>query len=373
MDESKANSSPPKRGVRFAEEDDISYKPASPSATNAAGSAGEFKTELLGTPKIRKEDLQYRKPSERIGSKKVLASSHGSIVKPNFEDMLRRVSVVLQQHINKCEDRLKRARDSRVDHIDEGLFYSSQADKFCEEKFLTPQYRYHFVRAPICRLGFLYGIREVEKEYLIPTSTEIHDFLTELFVKAQLSAECSIVCLIYIERLMETANVPLLKNTWRCVVMGGMLLASKVWQDMSSWNIEFTQVYPQYNIQAINSLERLFCSEIKWNLYISQSQYAKYYFALRSIHERKRPPSDNRKSGLSDSTLNSNTTNHNNGIDQVGPGNSSNSSGLQSHQRKDYVTNAIARNYAPTMATQVSAATDRVKEELLNTVLSRSL
>lgn len=31
----------------------------------------------------------------------------------------------------------------------------------------------------------------------------------------------------------------------------------------------------------------IFCREIKWQLYISTSTYAKYYFALRSLTEKQ--------------------------------------------------------------------------------------
>ena len=55
----------------------------------------------------------------------------------------------------------------------------------------------------------------------------------------------------------------------------------------SSWNSEISQIYPQFSLQSINRLERLFCSVIKWDLYISSSAYAKYYFALRSLTEKK--------------------------------------------------------------------------------------
>lgn len=55
----------------------------------------------------------------------------------------------------------------------------------------------------------------------------------------------------------------------------------------SSWNSEISSIYPQYSLQAINRLERTFCEEIKWELYISSSTYAKYYFALRSLTEKK--------------------------------------------------------------------------------------
>lgn len=40
------------------------------------------------------------------------------------------------------------------------------------------------------------------------------------------------VCLVYVERLMETANVPLVSQNWRPILLCGLLLASKVWQDL---------------------------------------------------------------------------------------------------------------------------------------------
>lgn len=60
-----------------------------------------------------------------------------------------------------------------------------------------------------------------------------------------------------------------------------------MWQDLSSWNVEISSIYPQYSLHAINRLERLFLHHIQWDLYISASVYAKYYFALRSLTEKK--------------------------------------------------------------------------------------
>jgi hypothetical protein len=73
-----------------------------------------------------------------------------------------------------------------------GLFRVSQMELFAEEAYMTPQYVYHFVRAPISRLGFLYGIRKLDHLYKVPELNEIYLFLYDLFVQAQLSAECSV-------------------------------------------------------------------------------------------------------------------------------------------------------------------------------------
>ncbi|CAN0439992.1 unnamed protein product, partial [Ascophyllum nodosum] len=55
-------------------------------------------------------------------------------------------------------------------------------------------------------------------------------------VNASLSSECSVICLIYVERLMTLARVPLLESTWKPIVLVSLLLASKMWQDLGSWN-----------------------------------------------------------------------------------------------------------------------------------------
>merc|ERR1711920_435602 len=142
------------------------------------------------------------------------------------------------------------------------------------------------VRVPVALSGSFYALQRKHIEYSMPSISEIYDFAHSLFEKVQLSSECSIVCLIYVERLMEIAKVPLMADTWRPIFMCGLLLASKVWQDLSSWNVEFATVYPQFSLDAINKLELNFLRNVKWDLYISSSSYAKYYFALRSLVEK---------------------------------------------------------------------------------------
>lgn len=60
----------------------------------------------------------------------------------------------------------------------------------------------------------------------------------------------------------------------------------QVWQDLATWNVEFAQAYPEYPLQAINNLERAFLGCLRYELYISTSVYAKYYFALRALGEQ---------------------------------------------------------------------------------------
>lgn len=176
------------------------------------------------TPSL--ESLKYKVPQERAP----VVAPASSLVKPNYEDLLKRVAVVIHKHIITCENRY---RESTQESLESGQFHSSMMDIFSEDHFISPIYVYHFTRvSPIAKMGFNLGMRKLQSTYEVPTLNAVHNFLYTLFSGAQLSAECSIVCLIYVERLMEVAHVPLMSTTWRPCVMCGLLLASKVWQDL---------------------------------------------------------------------------------------------------------------------------------------------
>lgn len=234
------------------------------------------------TPRMGKKNLKY-KPAEMRTPVQKMASPMGTLSRPNFRDALRRVAMIIHQHVVKIERRFEKKNLVRRD---DGLFLKSMRDTFSEECFATPKYKCAMVRVPMARPGMVFGLKMVRHHYGIPTEAEIYEFAHRLFNTVQLSSECSIVCLIYLERLMEQAKVPLLACTWRPIFMCGLLLASKVWQDLSSWNIEFASVYPQFSLESINRLELQFLRMVKWDLYISSSLYAKYYFALRSVVEK---------------------------------------------------------------------------------------
>lgn len=145
----------------------------------------DFNTKEAFTPKIN-NGVHYKKPLERTQE---AVAPPSSLSRPNFEDILKRVSIVFHNHIQKCEQRLSLATPET---FETGLFRSSQMMKFVEENFITPKFKYHFVRAPLSKMGFAYGIKEAKIQSTKPTTTEIHKFLYDLFTNASLSAECSI-------------------------------------------------------------------------------------------------------------------------------------------------------------------------------------
>jgi Cyclin, N-terminal domain len=61
-----------------------------------------------------------------------------------------------------------------------------------------------------------------------PEHRQIYKFVRTLFNAAQLTAECAIITLVYLERLLTYAELDIAPCNWKRIVLGAILLASKV-------------------------------------------------------------------------------------------------------------------------------------------------
>ena len=122
----------------------------------------------------------------------------------------------------------------------------------------------------------------------IPSLEEITYFFRFVFNKAQMESDCIIMSLIYVERLLRATNGGVRPNgrNWRSLLFSCMVMASKVWDDMSMWNADFSQACPigvVFTVQRINELELAMLNALKYNVKVLASEYAKYYFLTRSM------------------------------------------------------------------------------------------
>eukprot|EP00977_Amphora_coffeiformis_P018656 scaffold6634_cov158-Amphora_coffeaeformis.AAC.14 len=115
----------------------------------------------------------------------------------------------------------------------------------------------------------------------IPSLEDIESFYKEFFRRSQMEHDTIIMSLIYIERLIKRTDggirpTPL---NWRSMLFSCMILASKVWDDLS---IVATGL-SSFTIQRINQLEIALLSSLRFDVRVPASEYAKYYFLIRTM------------------------------------------------------------------------------------------
>jgi hypothetical protein len=101
--------------------------------------------------------------------------------------------------------------------------------------------------------------------------------------KAQLNPASGICCLVYVDRLEAASEegVMLHARSWRPIILASMLLASKMWHDISYWNSDFSTICPMFTVNGVNALEKMLLSLLQYKSVISRETYTHYYFALR--------------------------------------------------------------------------------------------
>ncbi|CAF1637992.1 unnamed protein product, partial [Adineta ricciae] len=117
----------------------------------------------------------------------------------------------------------------------------------------------------------------------LPEQKAIYRFMRIIFTAAQLTAECAIVTLVYLERVLSYGELDLCPSNWKRLVLGAVMLASKVWDDQAVWNVDFCQILKDITVSEMNELEREYVQLLQFNVNVGSSIYAKYYFDLRQL------------------------------------------------------------------------------------------
>ncbi|CEG40284.1 cyclin-y-like protein [Plasmopara halstedii] len=124
-----------------------------------------------------------------------------------------------------------------------------------------------------------------DEEVVVPTLVDMTTFIKMVLTRAQMESECIIMSLVYVERLLKATSgiLQLRGENWRRLVFCSMVMASKVWDDLSMTNADFSKIWPEVSLKEMNELELVYLSAVEYNVRVSAVSYAKYYFHLRSL------------------------------------------------------------------------------------------
>ena len=117
----------------------------------------------------------------------------------------------------------------------------------------------------------------------VPSMSELVKFFRDVYINSQMETDCIIMALIYMERITKETGgaIRVRGHNWKSLVLSSLVMASKVWDDLSMWNSDFSQVCPSFTLQRINELELAMLDVLRYNVKVSAGDYAKYYFHLR--------------------------------------------------------------------------------------------
>lgn len=116
-----------------------------------------------------------------------------------------------------------------------------------------------------------------------PSSDTVLQFLRNLFIPSNLSPETAVISLVYMHRVMAYTSLSLHAATWRRVVLGAVMLACKVWDDLAVWNVDFCQLLPAMPLEDLNDLELTYLEMLSFNMDVDSRLYSQCCFELHAL------------------------------------------------------------------------------------------
>jgi Cyclin len=125
------------------------------------------------------------------------------------------------------------------------------------------------------------------KSGVVPGEDEIYNISKNIIIRSKMEKECSIISLIYIDRLKKLTGIGPNDRNWKRLLFISLVLASKVWDDESYENHNFADVFSNISLKDLNNMEVTFLNLVDYKVGITKSEYARYYFLLRVYADKR--------------------------------------------------------------------------------------
>ncbi|KAI8146260.1 hypothetical protein BJV82DRAFT_410853 [Fennellomyces sp. T-0311] len=108
-----------------------------------------------------------------------------------------------------------------------------------------------FTGSPLLQPDASDSMQELFMAQPVTTWHDIYEQMAYVFDCGELTSEHAIITYIYVIRMLDKSEQSLCDVNWRLVLLAGMLLAVKVWDDCAVYNMDFVQIFPELDIKIM--------------------------------------------------------------------------------------------------------------------------
>ena len=179
------------------------------------------------------------------------------------EQLYANVSHIIEGHISEAQRLIPEPTEgSKLFHEYNFMPHEWHIESTNGYSSTMPFFYFHFAKVP-------YEARHPDKQ-------DIMKFIRNIMDMMQLTTECIVIGLIYLELVMLTGKIEIRDNNWKPLVFTATLLASKFWEDIIWYNVDFVENLKIYSLRSINRMESEFLSLCDYNIYVSAEKYWHY-------------------------------------------------------------------------------------------------
>mmetsp|Transcript_13228 Transcript_13228/g.24778 ORF Transcript_13228/g.24778 Transcript_13228/m.24778 type:complete len:606 (-) Transcript_13228:2204-4021(-) len=218
---------------------------------------------------------------EEVGRSYDSWKMRSTLVNLDIEEMCRCLSKVIHRHIEYSATLPNKIDHSLPDFLDEmrkPSMASSESLNYSAESMMYIE--------PLCRM-FERAFNDPTGNAAVPDESAIYNYSKNVILRSKMEKEASIICLVYLERLIIRAGLRINSLNWKRLLFTSLVLASKIWDDESFENKHFAQVFTMFTQEEINTMESVFLTILDYRLIVAGSDYANYYLILRTYAERQ--------------------------------------------------------------------------------------
>lgn len=114
---------------------------------------------------------------------------------------------------------------------------------------------------------------------------QVKDFVMNILLSCKLEPQMLIVSLVYLERFIAKSGVALTPRNWKRLVLICFVVASKIWDDESFENHNFSQVFSEFDTRKLNLMEKIFLQHVEYDLFVALHTFSRYFFYLKTFSQ----------------------------------------------------------------------------------------